>query len=123
MSNTVTTAERRAAERLEALDSVMTTDEVATLFKVKRQAVAAWVARDLLPYFRTPGGHMRYYRADVEALFNRCAEGLPVNETAAVDLLRWIVRLDTPEGAEDRRRVTLNEIITRARDALNEVTG
>jgi hypothetical protein len=45
-----------------------------------------------------------------------------VSEHPLVDLAEWLVALDDVEGpgAEERRTVTLNQIITRARIALEE---
>ena len=46
----------------------LTTGEVAALFAVTPETVAAWADSGKLASFRTPGGHRRFYRADVDAL-------------------------------------------------------
>lgn len=49
-------------------DTIMTTRQVAAVFGVNPQTVITWANDGRLPHFRTPGGHRRYNRADVEAL-------------------------------------------------------
>lgn len=49
-------------------NSILTTRQVAELFAVHPTTVMAWADDGRLPHFRTPGGHRRYNRADVEAL-------------------------------------------------------
>lgn len=46
----------------------MSAGEVAALFGVDTSTVAGWADKGLLASFRTPGGHRRFHRADVEAL-------------------------------------------------------
>ncbi len=46
----------------------LTTREVAAIFAVHPQTVGNWAAAGRLAYFRTPGGHRRYLRSDVERL-------------------------------------------------------
>jgi excisionase family DNA binding protein len=48
----------------------MTAAEVAAVFRVDTKSVARWALRGKLPFFRTPGGHMRFRQADVSALLN-----------------------------------------------------
>lgn len=37
------------------------------MFKVHVRSVARWAARGKLGYFRTPGGHRRYYADEIDA--------------------------------------------------------
>jgi excisionase family DNA binding protein len=52
-------------------DRLMTSGEVAAVFRVNRKTVARW-AQDgkIVTCFRTPGGHRRFREADVRALVN-----------------------------------------------------
>jgi hypothetical protein len=45
---------------------LLTTAEVAGLFRVARSTVISWAYRGLLPYTTTPTGHLRFYRASIE---------------------------------------------------------
>jgi excisionase family DNA binding protein len=47
---------------------LMTSGELAVLFKVEPGTVTKWVASGLISSIRTPGGHHRFRRADVRAL-------------------------------------------------------
>jgi excisionase family DNA binding protein len=60
-------------------DSILTTKQVADLFAVHPTTVMAWADDGRLPHFRTPGGHRRYNRADVEALRASTTVTLPVD--------------------------------------------
>lgn len=44
-----------------------TPQEVARLFNVHPRSVTRWAARGKLRFFRTPGGHRRYYADDIDA--------------------------------------------------------
>jgi excisionase family DNA binding protein len=44
-----------------------TPQEVARMFKVHVRSVARWAARGKVGYFRTPGGHRRYYADEIDA--------------------------------------------------------
>ena len=46
----------------------LTTAQVAQEFSVHVTTVTRWAEDGVLPFFRTPGGHRRFHRADVEAL-------------------------------------------------------
>lgn len=50
------------------LPELLTTGEVAAVFRVSRSTVTGWAAKGLLPYTRTPSGRLRFYRADVVRL-------------------------------------------------------
>lgn len=49
-------------------NSILTTQQVAELFAVAPSTVVKWADSGRLPCFRTPGGHRRFYRVDVEAV-------------------------------------------------------
>lgn len=46
---------------------LMTPRQVADMFHVDPKTVTRWAKEGKLPSFRTPGGHRRYRRADVQA--------------------------------------------------------
>lgn len=45
---------------------VLTPREVSEMLRVDPKTVARWAKDGLLPHFKTPGGHRRFHRADVE---------------------------------------------------------
>jgi predicted site-specific integrase-resolvase len=45
---------------------LLTSAEVARLFRVARSTVISWAYRGLLPYTTTPTGHLRFHRASIE---------------------------------------------------------
>jgi len=47
---------------------VMNLSEVSELFRVDPRTVTRWTDNGLLRCFRTPAGHRRFWRSDVEAL-------------------------------------------------------
>jgi excisionase family DNA binding protein len=49
-------------------DPLMTSGQVAALFKVHPKTVTHWAARGRLGSIRTPGGHRRYRESEVRAL-------------------------------------------------------
>ena len=51
-----------------AADNLMTCGEVAAIFRVDPKAVARWAKAGKLTSIRTPGGHRRYFKSEVEAL-------------------------------------------------------
>jgi excisionase family DNA binding protein len=51
-------------------EPLLTPAEVATLFRVDPKTVTRWANDGLLSFIRTPGGHRRYYEAEVRALMN-----------------------------------------------------
>lgn len=49
---------------------LMTSQEVADLFAVTARTVLAWVKKGRLSLaLKTPGGHVRFYRKEVERLW------------------------------------------------------
>lgn len=49
-------------------ESILTTQQVAALFAVTPSTVVKWADQGRVPCFRTPGGHRRFYRAEMEAI-------------------------------------------------------
>ena len=54
---------------------LLTPAEVAFAFKVDPKTVTRWARAGRLTWIRTPGGHRRYYRAEIQKLLR--AEQLP----------------------------------------------
>lgn len=50
---------------------LMTPAEVADLFRVDPKTVTRWAKAGRIRSVTTPGGHRRFYRADVHAWFER----------------------------------------------------
>lgn len=48
-------------------DTILTPAQVSEMFNVDRKTVTRWADRNLLPSFRTLGGHRRYYLSEVRA--------------------------------------------------------
>ena len=86
-------------------EDLMTRRQVAFLFRVTSQAVAAWARRGRLTEVRNSDGKPRYRRAEVEELFRRVFTGGespgtgrgPVDEQAPPD-----VRPPEPAGEAAR---------------------
>ena len=57
---------RPARER--GLPELLKTSEVAGLLGVTRSTVLSWAYRGLLDYATTPGGQLRFYRDQIEAV-------------------------------------------------------
>ena len=49
---------------------LLTGDEVALLFGVNRELPGKWSRQGKLHATRTPGGHLRFFAAEVQALLN-----------------------------------------------------
>lgn len=47
---------------------LLTTGDIARLFRVDPKTVTRWANEGRIASIRTPGGHRRYPRAEVEAL-------------------------------------------------------
>lgn len=52
-------------------EELLTPAEVAKVFRVDPKTVTRWSREGKLTSIRTPGGHRRYRRAEVEALLNK----------------------------------------------------
>ncbi|GIF08716.1 hypothetical protein Asi03nite_62540 [Actinoplanes siamensis] len=51
-------------------DPLLTPGEVAQIVRVSRKTVTRWANAGRIPVVRTPGGHARFRRSDVDALLN-----------------------------------------------------
>ena len=51
---------------MDEMPKILTTAEVARLFRVDLKTVGRWVRDDKLPAIRTPGGQLRFHWAEVE---------------------------------------------------------
>lgn len=58
------------------IEPLLTTNEVATIFRVDPKTVARWAKTGKLTFIRTLGGHRRYREAEVRALL----AGIPQQE-------------------------------------------
>lgn len=54
--------------RLDDGDGLLTSGEVAELFRVDPKTVTRWAAAGRIDSVRTPGGHRRYRESEVRAL-------------------------------------------------------
>lgn len=54
--------------RLESGDELMTSGEIARIFRVDAKTVSRWADAGRLKTVRTPGGHRRFWRSDIAAL-------------------------------------------------------
>lgn len=57
------------ASNPDALPDPCEPGDVAALFGVDQKTVTRWAAAGKIPFFRTLGGHRRYHRAEVLALW------------------------------------------------------
>jgi excisionase family DNA binding protein len=64
---------------MDHIDGPLTTGEVAAIFGVTTSTVKRWADAGRLPHFRTPGGHYRFARTDVD----RFATMQPATEAVA----------------------------------------
>jgi len=49
---------------------LMTPSEVAEVLRVDAKTVTRWAERGLIRAIKTPGGHNRFYRTDIDAIVN-----------------------------------------------------
>lgn len=56
---------------VDELPELMTPGEVASVFRVDPKTVTRWANTGRISSFKTPGGHRRYPRADVERLLRK----------------------------------------------------
>lgn len=62
--------ERARRNRTGQGNALMTPGEVASLLRVDPKTVTRWAKNGRIPSARTPGGHRRFYRADIEKIMN-----------------------------------------------------
>jgi excisionase family DNA binding protein len=55
-------------KKTEALKTLLTTSEVAAMFRVDPKTVTRWNKQGRLEAVRTLGGHRRYHKADIEKI-------------------------------------------------------
>jgi excisionase family DNA binding protein len=53
-----------------APEKLLTTGDVAALYRVDAKSVARWVKNGKLTAVRTPGGRLRFREAEIRALLN-----------------------------------------------------
>lgn len=51
-------------------EPLLTSSEVAAMFRVKIHAVSRWAKDGKIASLRTPGGHLRFRESEVRALLN-----------------------------------------------------
>jgi excisionase family DNA binding protein len=56
-------------------DRMLTSAEVASLFRVNVKTPVRWAKAGRLSVIRTPGGHLRYSEHEVRALLERGSDG------------------------------------------------
>lgn len=56
-------------------DPLLTTDEVASLFRVDTATVNRWAAGGRIGGIRTPGGHRRFRESEIRALLGGDDDG------------------------------------------------
>ncbi len=61
-------ADQTATPKLHGRGRLLTPGEVAELFRVDRKTASRWAASGRLASIRTPGGHRRFFEADIRAL-------------------------------------------------------
>jgi excisionase family DNA binding protein len=101
-------------------DDLLTPREVAEIFGVRTTTIARWSREGRLNPTRTPGGHRRYSRAEVNEVLERRPEPGALDRKSAEDAVRlygqgWSIRqvatrFDTDYGSMRRllrRRITL----------------
>lgn len=73
----------------------MSLGAVSRVLGIRETTLRQWADRGRLPVYRTPGGHRRFLREDVEALMQETASGLPTAdgwENDAEDLALLTIR-------------------------------
>lgn len=58
------------------MQGYLTSHEVARLLQVSPSAILNWIDNDIIPAYRTPGGHRRVLKKDLVAFLK--AQGMPV---------------------------------------------
>ena len=90
---------------IEDAEPILTPQEVATMFRVDPKTVTRWAKAGKLSSIRTLGGHRRYRKSEVMALFNRPAED-------AADPLRAPLRTLWPVGVTGPAATARNRLVS-----------
>ena len=65
-------------------DTLLTPGEVASRLRVDAKTVTRWAEKGLIGSIKTPGGHNRFRRAEIDAIMNgedpNSVEDLPASE-------------------------------------------
>ena len=69
-------------------DALLTTGEVAMLFRVSHRAVRCWADAGKLPYIRTLGGHRRFMASAVWEALREVAPDVAMPERPAAQVWR-----------------------------------
>jgi excisionase family DNA binding protein len=93
----------------------MSLGEVCRALEINEATLRQWADRGRLPVYRTPGGHRRFLREDVDALLNRNeASGTDPEDLALQEIRRRLSQADVSEQswmesfqAEGRDRMRL----------------
>lgn len=72
--------------------------EAASILGVHPSTVRSWADHDQLPSQRTPGGHRRFHREDVDRLLRQKQEGSQLESTYVVQNILRTARLTIGEG-------------------------
>lgn len=105
--------QRLMRELVSSRGRVMTPSDVAPFFLVDAKTVTRWAMAGLIPYFKTPGGHTRFWEHDVVDALQDEMVANPLRE-----FVEWLVSLNDVEQQDERRAISINDIINRARYAL-----
>ena len=70
---------------MNTFEDLMTPAEVAAAFHVDPKTVTRWAVAGRLRSVRTPGGHRRYFKAEVEALLLGAVPDAEAAEQAAAE--------------------------------------
>lgn len=54
-------------------ERLLTSGEVAKIFRVSPKTVTRWANEGVLPHIRTPGGHRRFFESAVKEMFDKGA--------------------------------------------------
>ena len=77
---------------MERRDEALTPSEVAGIFGVDPKTVTRWAQNGKISSFRTPGGHRRYWRSDVEAYMEANTTKVKTELENANEVLRRFVQ-------------------------------
>jgi len=66
-----------SAHNLDLGDQILTTGDVAALFRVDQGTVRRWATTGVLPFFETPGGQYRFHASDIRQYVSVPAQPTP----------------------------------------------